>query len=206
MNIRIMSMSPLTRPSLSIEYALLGFLRRRPMHGYQIHRQLSDPAGLGLVWRLKQSQLYALLAKLEGEGYITARLRTQDARPPRKVFRLTRAGRDAFLDWVSSPVSHGRQIRLEFLAKFYFARQEGVEVGATLVERQQAACRSWLDAQQKQAEAVRGSQPYNWLVSQFRISQIKAMLAWLEICQQTLAMDRPIASLSTSSKGILLDQ
>jgi DNA-binding PadR family transcriptional regulator len=37
---------------LSTEYALLGFLRRQPMHGYEIHQQLSDATGLGLVWRL----------------------------------------------------------------------------------------------------------------------------------------------------------
>ena len=44
-------MSPMIRQPLTIEYALLGFLRQQPRHGYEIYQQLSDPTGLGLVWR-----------------------------------------------------------------------------------------------------------------------------------------------------------
>ena len=71
---------------LTTEHALLGFLRRRPMYGYEIHQQLTHPTGLGLVWRLKQSQLYALLAKLEEAGYVTTTIEPQETRPPRKIF------------------------------------------------------------------------------------------------------------------------
>ncbi|MCZ7573422.1 MAG: PadR family transcriptional regulator [Ardenticatenaceae bacterium] len=177
----------MVRLPLTTEHALLGFLRRRPMYGYEIYQQLSDPAGLGLVWRLKQSQLYALLARLEHEGYITATLEPQDARPPRKVFRLTEAGREAFLAWVQSPVPRGRALRLEFLAKLYFARHEGLGVVERLVAAQRAACQSWRAEQQAQAAARRDAHPYDWLVCQFRIGQIEAMLAWLDTCQQMIA-------------------
>lgn len=84
---------------LTTEHALLGFLRQRPMYGYEIHQQLSEPSGLGLVWQLKQSQLYALLAKLEQEGYVTTSPEPQQTRPPRKMFELTPAGSNAFLTW-----------------------------------------------------------------------------------------------------------
>jgi PadR family transcriptional regulator, regulatory protein AphA len=171
---------------LSTEFALLGFLRQRPMHGYEIHQQLSDPTGLGLVWRLKQSQLYALLAKLEREGYVKTSIEYQDARPPRKMFELTGAGREAFEAWVQGPVPQGRQLRLDFLAKFYFARREGPEVAARLIEQQRVACRSWLQQQAEGVEALRRSQPYDWLVHQFRIGQIEAMLAWLEMCEEVI--------------------
>jgi DNA-binding PadR family transcriptional regulator len=176
----------MVRLPLTTEHALLGFLRQEPIHGYEIYQRLSDPAGLGLVWRLKQSQLYALLAKLEERGYITATLEPQQARPPRKVFQLTQAGRDAFLDWVQTPVAHGRQLRLDFLAKLYFARRETPKVAAQLIERQRATCRQWLAEQQSQAEEVRDSQPYDWLVHQFRLGQIQAMLDWLDTCEETL--------------------
>jgi DNA-binding PadR family transcriptional regulator len=156
------------RVPFTIEYALLGFLRHGPLHGYEIHRQLSDPAGLGLVWRLKQSQLYALLSKLEDAGYVTAAVEPQAARPPRKVFELTRSGREAFLDWVHSPVLHGREVRLHFLTKLYFAQREGREVAARLIEGQRAVCRGWLAVQ-------------------FRVAQIEAMLGWLDECQQAIA-------------------
>src|SRR6476620_11890304 len=98
------TMSRIERNPLAMEYALLGFLRRRPMHGYEIYQRLADPEGLWLVWRMKQSQLYALLLRLESEGFIASTLQQQDTRPPRKIFRLTRLGRERYLAWVHSAV------------------------------------------------------------------------------------------------------
>lgn len=171
---------------LSTEFALLGFLRRQSMHGYEIHQQLSDATGLGLVWRLKQSQLYALLAKLEREGYVTTTVEYQDTRPPRKMFELTEAGRRAFLEWVERPVPQGRKLRLDFLAKFYFAQLEGPDVALRLIEGQRATCRDWLRQQEEEADLLRQSRPYDWLVHKFRMGQIEAMLAWLDTCQEML--------------------
>jgi len=42
------------------------------MHGYEIYQQLRAATGLGLVWRIKRSQLYALLAEIEARGYVAA--------------------------------------------------------------------------------------------------------------------------------------
>ncbi len=175
------------RLPLTMEHALLGLLRERPRHGYDIHQLLSDPAGLGAIWRLKQSQLYALLAKLETDGFVASTLKPQDTRPTRKVFRLTKTGREAFLAWVQSPVPHGREMRLDFLAKFYFARREGREVAGQLIELQRATCRDWLEAQRAQAEALRDSHLDEWIVHRFRIGQLEAILRWLETCEQTLS-------------------
>jgi DNA-binding PadR family transcriptional regulator len=173
---------------LSTEFALLGFLRRRPMYGYEIHQQLSGSTGLGLVWRLKQSQLYALLSKLEREGYVATTIEYQDARPPRKMFELTEAGRQAFQDWVQRPVAQGRKLRLDFLAKLYFAQFEGPGVAARLIEGQRAACLNWLRQQEEETEALRQSQPYDWLVHKFRLGQIESMLTWLDTCQEALSV------------------
>jgi DNA-binding PadR family transcriptional regulator len=173
----------------TIEHALLGFLRQSPMHGYKIHKRLSN---LGAVWVVKQSQLYALLSRLEKEGYIVAALEPQDSRPPRKVFHLTASGQKVFLDWVRSPVPHGRQIRLDFLLKLYFAEQEGAKAVSWLLQQQRLACQTWLAQLQTAAESLDDGQQYQALVCQFRIGQIQAMLDWLGVCEQTLAANRPV--------------
>ena len=98
-------MSPMVRRSLTIEHALLGFLQQSPLHGYQLHQQVSDPAGLKLVWYVKQAQLYSLLGRLEEAGYITSSIQQQETRPARRVFQLTKAGLEAFQNWLYSPVS-----------------------------------------------------------------------------------------------------
>lgn len=183
-------MSPMSTLPLTVEWSLLGLLRQRPMYGYEIYQQLSTAEGLGLVWRLKQSQLYALLAKLERRGYVTHTRVPQESRPPRKVFRLTEAGQDALRAWTEAPVEHGRELRLEFLAKLYFARFAGADAARQLLERQREACRSWRATWQRQAAGLREQQPYAWLVYEFRLGQVQAMLEWLDVCEQTL---RPVA-------------
>ncbi len=90
-------MSPQHRATLSTELSLLGFLRLRPMHGYEIHSCLADPSGLNGLWQVKLGRLYALLGRLELQGYVTAEIEPQGDRPPRKVFSLTPAGTAAYL-------------------------------------------------------------------------------------------------------------
>src|SRR5512136_2579633 len=97
-------MSPMVRRSLTIELALLGFLQQGPLHGYQLHQKLNDPDGLGRVWHLKQARLYALLNRLEEDGYITGSLQQQETRPARRVFQMTERGFCAYHEWLSTTV------------------------------------------------------------------------------------------------------
>ena len=180
-------MSPLVRQPLTVEHALLGFLRERPMHGYEIHQLMIDPAGLGLVWQVKQSHLYAMLDKLESDGFITGRQETQNMRPPRRVFRLTPLGRRAFQAWLSRPVSHGREVRLEFMAKLYFARREGPERAAGLLKLQREVCSDWRATFEAQSKTPGADPDYGRLVRQFRLGQIEAMIAWLDQCAESLS-------------------
>ena len=167
---------------LTIEYALLGFLRQQPMHAYEIHQTLMRNEALGLVWHLKQSLVYVMLERLEAEDFVTATMEPQGSRPPRKILQLTPDGQAAFAAWLVTPVAHGRDFRLEFLAKLYFACQDDHACAATLMATQQVACRDWLVDLRAQAEALSDARDYDWLVVQFRIGQIEAILAWLDIC------------------------
>lgn len=179
------------RVSLSIELALLGFLNQGPMHGYAIHQELSDPAGLGPVWQIKLSRLYALLGKLEDAGYISAVTEPQESKPPRKIFHLTGEGRTVFQRWLQSPVQHGRSLRLEFLVKLYFARLEGSETAARLLAVQRTLCREWLETEREIINKERADgRRYSRLVHQFRLGQIQAMLNWLDECEEALAHDK----------------
>ena len=175
---------------LAIEHALLGFLRQQPMHAYEIHQTLLRAEALGLVWHLKQSLVYVMLERLEAEGYITGALEPQGSRPPRKILQLTPSGRDAFAQWLVAPVAHGRDFRLEFLAKLYFASQDDSANAASnatsLIVAQQTACRGWLIELRAQADALSDARRYDWLVIQFRIGQIEAIVTWLDICANTV--------------------
>jgi PadR family transcriptional regulator, regulatory protein AphA len=174
------------RSPRGLELALLGLLRRHPSHAYELHQALQRTETLGLVWRLKQSHLYALLAKLEAAGYIASTLEPQGNRPPRKMLHLTDAGSEVLRQWLHTPVAHGRDFRLEFLAKLSFAVGDGEQAVTALIRAQQTASRTRVVDLQRQVSAVAAEHAFQRLVLQFRLSQLEAILAWLEQCEQVL--------------------
>jgi PadR family transcriptional regulator, regulatory protein AphA len=169
-------------PTPSIEYSLLGLLEERPMHGYELHRELSRKTGLGLIWTVKQAQLYAILAKLEGEELIAADIVAQEGRPARKVFHLTRKGRKAYSEWVLSPVPR-KDFRLDFLAKLYFAQRDGRASAEALLGAQSELCSAWIDEMRARGEACE-ERSLDSLVYRYRIGQLEAMSAWLDECSE----------------------
>lgn len=177
-------MSPMVKAPLTMEHALLGFLQDGPMHAYEMHQQLHQTEALGLVWRIKQSQLYSLLARLEDVGYLTSVTTLQETRPARKMLHLTEVGREAFEQWRTTPVEHGRELRQEFLAKLYFAQLAGDATVRQLVTAQRAVCEKMLASLQARADAAQ--HPYARLVYQFRHSQLQATAVWLAQCEAAL--------------------
>lgn len=169
-------MSPLLQSSLTVEYALLGFVRRQPLHGYEIYRRLVETPDLHLIWRMKQSRLYALLVRLEEEGFLQAAYEPQDSRPPRKVYHLTPEGEAAFSRWLIEPVRLPREMRLEFMLKLYFAREEEADIVMKLVESQQEVCDDWLTMWANEETAL---SPFGRDVLRYRRKHIETIKDWL---------------------------
>ena len=182
------------------EYALLGLLWDAPRHGYELHRTFAADQELGTICRLEQSQLYAFLKKLEHLGYLEGYLEPQEGRPPRRVFRLTEAGRQVLRRWLETPVPRPREVRLQFLLKLYFARQFGADLVLNLITRQIEVCQAFLkqmDGVQQPAHAGAAPghketipfQDFRLTVHQARIRQIEATIGWLvELREQTQAL------------------
>mgnify|MGYP003383498544 CR=1 FL=1 len=179
-----MNTSDLT--ALSTELALLGFVHQRPTYGYEIYQRVTASPELRLVWRFKQSRLYAMLARLEDGGYLHATQETQDGRPPRKVFHLTQTGKLAFEEWLSQPVAQPREMRLAFMLKLYFAGEVSPKAVALLIRRQQEVCVQWLALQEREDDL---DAPFVRAVRGYRRSHIEAIRDWL-----TTLVDDPVAA------------
>src|SRR4030042_1347686 len=84
-----------SRRASSAALAVLGLVREQPRHGYQIEqviqeRSMRDWTEIGF------SSIYAILTRLQKQGYLQARLESAQWRgPARKVQRITRTGRAA---------------------------------------------------------------------------------------------------------------
>jgi PadR family transcriptional regulator AphA len=132
------------RKELAPEWALLGLLTQKPMHGYELHRYFADPSALGQVWYLGLSQMYKLLKELESQGYLEVSVEWQENYPARKVYHITSSGRAAFLQWMEKPVTNTRLIRVEFLAKLFLAQLLGSEMIERVITTQLETCQSQL--------------------------------------------------------------
>jgi PadR family transcriptional regulator AphA len=104
---------------MALEHAILGFLSREPMTGYDLKTRCFDEAA-GHVWTADQAQVYRTLEQLASRGLVRSRLVPQRGRPDRKVYSLTKSGRTALSEWLSRPEPPA-QVRDPFLLHLFFA-------------------------------------------------------------------------------------
>src|SRR5579875_85096 len=171
------------------EYAILGLLEGQPMHGYEMFQQFQTGT-LRQIVHLEMSQMYAFLKKLEQLNYIEADLEAQGARPPRKVFHLTEAGRATFFDWLSKPVERPREIRIVFLIKLYFTQRIRPGQITRLIDDEVVACQKFLDyleAQRLPDARTSDTAFFDYVVLRSRIHQTRAVLDWLHELQSEFA-------------------
>ena len=168
-----------TNPFPAFEYALLGLLYRGPAHGYELHKTIADPDGIGIIWGIKISNLYAQLTKLEKTGWIKGELQADEDRPARTEFHLTDAGKAAFEAWLTALVQHPREIRQEFMLRYYFLAQYRQELLNEHCKEQLKDCQRWLGNSKKRQEAT-DENSFTRAILEFRTSQIKSMVDWLK--------------------------
>ncbi len=163
-----------------LEQALLGFLVQEPRHGYALHRHAEQE--LGRIWYMGISNIYGTLKELEEMGHVESTLDDQQY-PPRKVYRVTSAGREAFMTWVREAVPAIRDMRVAFLAKLYFFHTLGLDDVSDLIAAQEAFCRERL-GQLMSGASQPGRDQFDHLVFEFRRRRIEATLDWLAYCHE----------------------
>lgn len=166
-----------------LEISLLGFLAEKPMHGYELHRKVSDLKGFGIVWHVKMGKLYAMLNKLH-ENQMVAIKNTQDGnRPVRNEYRITTKGEETLNEWREKPVLHGRDFRHLFLLKILFSLGGEKEKTLGLIHNQQTECQSWKKRFESNLSSLEIDNEYSMsfqlFVNQYRLTQVKADLEWL---------------------------
>ena len=91
---------------MSLRYALLALLRVGPLSGYDLQKQFS--LSVGHVWHAPDSQIYPELRKMETEGLIEGEEQARGQRGTRRVYHVTNAGEQAYIQWMRSPLDYQR--------------------------------------------------------------------------------------------------
>ncbi len=91
---------------MSLRYALLAILRVGPMSGYDRQKQVAQSGGH--VCHAPDSQIYPELRRMEDSGLIEGEDQLRGERGHRRVYHVTPAGDDAFVEWMQAPVDYQR--------------------------------------------------------------------------------------------------
>jgi len=164
------------------EISLLGILVGRSMHGYQIHKELSEKLPIQYVLKLKIANLYAMLNKLENSGLIDASYSQEGKRPNRKIFGLTKKGSDLFYKWLDQPVQHGRDFRVIFLLKLFFCLQHHSSEIKHLISSQIDECNKWMKKVDDFEKNHTTDDKFVSYIVEFRRIQISSYMTWLQWC------------------------
>ncbi len=133
-------------------YVLLGFLTWRPMSGYELKRSIAR--SVGNFWSEGDGQIYPVLKRMAGKGWIASRADDGAGGRRRRIHEITEAGRAVLQAWLSAPVDEPPP-RIELLLKLFFGDEVAPEVSLTHVEAARTAAIYRLNHLQSIAEDLR---------------------------------------------------
>jgi DNA-binding PadR family transcriptional regulator len=167
----------------SPEFAIIGLLSGAPMHGYELHRKLSDE--LGGLWHASLQHLYSVLKRLERRGLIAGKTNSATI-PAQRVFSVTPDGRRAFETWLAKPCrASAKSVRLEFLPRLYFLSQRDRKAARALLAEQRAC----IDQQLAATPSTAGSR-FARLGGALQRAQLETIQHWLDACEIELRTAR----------------
>ena len=88
---------------MALEHALLVALREQPASGLELARRFDR--SIGFFWSATHQQIYRVLGRMEGDGWVRVETVAQQGRPDKKVYDVTAARADGAraTGWPSRP-------------------------------------------------------------------------------------------------------
>ena len=162
-----------------LELAILGHLKERPMHGYQLSRELSD--SLGGLWRVSYGSLYQTLRRLEQEGAIESQPGDERGARRKKVYRITAKGEQVFLELLQETPHDTQTEDARFRMRLAFFRYLPPETRIRLLERRRQALQDRLSTIAESVRAGRGgADDYGRALIEHHRSVTESDIKWLD--------------------------
>jgi len=99
---------------MALEHAILVSISERPAAGLDLARRFDR--SIGFFWNATHQQIYRVLARMEGDGWLRSSTVPQQGRPDKKVYRVTALGQKELRSWLAAPVPM-EQFRSEIAVK-----------------------------------------------------------------------------------------
>jgi DNA-binding PadR family transcriptional regulator len=162
-----------------LELAILGLLKERAMHGYELRKQLGQK--LGLFWTVSFGSLYPTLRRLEKRGAVE-KIFPEDSTTRRKqVYRITAEGEREFLELLSEGASSTFE-EDKFSLRVAFFRYLKPEMRIRLLERRKAYLQDKLEEGQTALLRAKRTRADSYTLSLMRhgMDTTQADITWLD--------------------------
>jgi len=159
-----------------LELAILGLLKERSMHGYQLSKRLTD--SLGGFWRVSYGSLYPTLKRLERQGAVEQVFDSQEVGRRKNVYRITEVGERVFRELLeeAGPDATGEDNR--FRVRMAFFKYLSPETRIRLLERRRAFLEERLSTIAA-SSATTGGDTYTMSLMQHGRESTEQDIAWL---------------------------
>ncbi|HEX2292642.1 MAG TPA: PadR family transcriptional regulator [Gaiellaceae bacterium] len=166
------------------EAALLGLLRKRPMSGYDLRKDVER--SVGYLWAPAKTQIYATLPKLVDAGLATQERVRQETRPDKRIYVLTDAGRDALREWIEEAPLDAGQGRNLLLLKLYLGEDADPEALRRQVAERREEADCLLAELEELEDAGAGGSPFEALTRRWGLLYADALRRWTEEADHVL--------------------
>lgn len=191
---------------MTLENAILAFLEREPMSGYDLKTRCFDDA-VGHVWTADQAQVYRTLEKLSARGLVRSKLQPQRGKPDRRVFSVTQRGSATLSAWLREQIAPA-PMRDPFLLRLALADTLGDDELVRLLEEARETYQARLDSLRSEAASPppplaatdeRGADLFRMTLDA-AMSATRTAIDWIDDCKDRIASGLPSAA-RTSDEG-----
>src|SRR5947208_929007 len=161
-----------------LELAILGLLKERSMHGYQLKKHLADT--LGGFWQVSYGSLYPALKRLQRDGAVEMIFPKDQVGRRKNVYRITPAGEELFAELLERA---GQDATADdgFSVRFAFFQYLKPETRIRLLERRRAFLESrWATLKESVQRLKEGIDSYTLSLMNHEVSRAEDDIRWLE--------------------------
>lgn len=177
---------------MSVRLGLLGLLKERPSHGYDLKLRYDELMTPGRP--VQPAQVYSTLGRLERDGRVGVVDVGQDAGPQKRIYALTPDGVAEIDQWLAEPIQPEPHLQAELYSKVVIAVLDGRSV-AGLLDVQRAA---HLARMRELTHARQSSDVATSTLAEYALFHLEADLRWLDV---TAAREADVARRVRQARG-----
>ncbi len=161
-----------------LEVAILGLLKERAMHGYELKKRLSET--LGSFWQVSYGSLYPALKRLLREEAVEMTFPKQEVGRRKNVYRLTKKGEHLFADLLERAGQEATE-DTAFSVRFAFFRYLKPETRIRLLERRREFLESrWSKLKQSLQSYRERIDNYTLSLMDHELAATESDIRWLD--------------------------